>query len=172
MVSENVSLNQAHAIGTREQRFLGQDGWASSAARDALPVAAIVFTLILDVLLSLISIGSSSAFNAFPGIRTQGCMVSFIIAAVVSLEYHLFGRAKTSGIPPGLFSLGKARIPVTIVALAWSIVGFVFYFWPLYVEPSLEHFSWSVLVFGVVVVEALLYWFFEGRKEARHVGVI
>lgn len=72
-----------------------------------------------------------------------------------------------SELPWGPFRLGRAGIPITIVAIAYSILGAFFSMWPTTVKPNAESMNYCVLVFGAVMVFSLVFWLIYGRKHYK-----
>ena len=131
--------------------------------RKALPTYSILLTSTIISLLALINIGSTTAFNAFAGLTVQGFYSVFIISASVLLHKRLTTRR--SEIRWGPFSLGPFGVPIIIFALAYSVIGFFFSFWPPLVHPPVDEFNWSMVVFLSVVIISSIYW----HLRARHV---
>ena len=130
--------------------------------RTSMPIWSIVCSTIISLLLALINIGSSVAFNAFTGLVIAGFYSSFVIAASVILLRRL--TRKDIPIRWGPFRLGRAGIPVNVIAIAYSIVGIFFSFWPPGVDPTATTMNWSVAVYGGVLLFSLGFWAVHGRK--------
>ncbi|KAI9724642.1 MAG: hypothetical protein M1828_003511 [Chrysothrix sp. TS-e1954] len=147
----------------RENALPGSKTLAKIEPRRALPIFAIIFTGVINLLLALIEIGSTAAYNAFAGLTVQGFYTVFVIVACVSLHKKL--TTPSSDIVYGPFRLGFMGIPITIVALAYTLVGLTFSFWPPTTHPSLDEFNWAVVVYGASILSALVYY----QLQARHV---
>ena len=87
---------------------------------------------------------------------------SFIIAAAVMLHKRL--TTPSSNIPWGPFRLGAAGVPITIVAIAYSIVGMFFSMWPPFVDVTPSTMNYSSLVFGGALLISVAFWVGHGRK--------
>jgi len=133
--------------------------------RTRLPLYAIGVTTFINVLLSLINIGSSQAFQAFISLLIASYYSSFMIAASVMLRKRLTGEDKK--LPWGPFKLGRAGIPITVLAMAYTVVGLFFSFWPFtpFVTPELM--NWSILLFGAAMIFSLGFYAIYGRKQYR-----
>ena len=127
-----------------------------------MPIWSIVCSTTISLLLALINIGSSVAFNAFTGLVIAGYYSSFVIAASVILLKRL--TRQDIPIRWGPFSLGRAGIPVNVIAIAYSIIGIFFSFWPPGVKPTATTMNWSVAVYGGVLLFSLVFWAVHGRK--------
>ena len=128
--------------------------------KSSLPLVSIGICVIVNVLLALINIGSSAAFNAFTSVAVAAFYVSFIISAVVLLRRRL-AAAK---LPYGPFNMGRYSIPVTVFAIAYSLIGAFFSLWPQDAHPSLKDMNWSVVIFAGMLVFSIFYWFVAARK--------
>ena len=72
-----------------------------------------------------------------------------------------------SDLPWGPFRLGRAGVPVTVVAIAYSAFGAFFSIWPTSPNPDPQSMNYCILVFGAVIIFSLLFWFSYGRKYYR-----
>lgn len=112
------------------------------------------------MLLALINIGSSAAFNAFTSVAVSAFYVSFMISAITLLVRKLKGEQ----LRYGPFRLGRFGIPVTIFALSYSLIGAFFSLWPQTVAPTLKEMNWAVVIFAGIIFFSLLYWVVGARK--------
>lgn len=110
------------------------------------------------MLLGLINIGSSTAFNA---------VISLVVAAYYSTYFNaisLLTWRKLNGTAPepGPWTIGKMpSLIVNILTLIYIVIVFIFSFFPLVIEDlSLSSFNWAiVLYFGMVIIGIVLYLF-------------
>ena len=68
-------------------------------------------------------------------------------------------------LPWGPFKLGRFGVPVTIVAIAYSLLGGFFSLWPTTVNPTIVSMNYAVLVFGGVMVLSMGFWLIYGRRH-------
>lgn len=68
-----------------------------------IPLNAIMVSLVMTVALSLLNLGSSTAFNSIVGLLSGSGGVSYAISISCVLWRRLFGKP----LPPAPFSLGK-----------------------------------------------------------------
>jgi choline transport protein len=121
-------------------------------------------TLTFTVLLSLVLIGSDTAFNIIASLGASAILSSYIIS-ITCITYRKITGYK---LPPTRFPLGRAGLPINIVALCFLWLAFVLVFFPAEPDPTLEAANWSVLIYGVVVIFALLA--FVTRKRFTYVS--
>ncbi|RMY29702.1 hypothetical protein D0865_15449 [Hortaea werneckii] len=121
-----------------------------------LPIWALAFSVTITMLLGLINIGSSTAFNA---------VISLVVAAYYSSYFNaialLTWRKFNSTAPePGPWTIGKTpSLIVNIMTLVYIVIVFIFSFFPLTVtDLTPSSFNWAVvLYFGVVGIGIALY---------------
>ena len=116
----------------------------------------------INLLLALINIGPSVGFDAFISLIVASYYSSFILAAVVMLNKRL--TTPESELPWGPFRLGRAGVPVTVVAIAYSILVAFFSMWPTTVKPSAESMNYCVVMFAAVMIFSLFFWAVYGGK--------
>ena len=129
----------------------------------SLPLYSIGTTVIINLLLALINIGSSVGFDAFISLLIIGYYSSFILAASVMLHKRLTTPA--SDLPWGPFQLGRAGPAITVVAILYSVLVGFFTLWPPVSKPDAETMNYSVLVFGAALLFSMGFWVVYGRKH-------
>ena len=145
----------------RENGLPGSRLLAKVEPRTALPLPCIGLSAVISLLLALINIGSSTAFTA-----TSVMIAAFYSTYVISCSVLLHKRLNTpaSEMKYGPFSMGRAGVPVIILAMAYSILGIFFSFWPSTKEVTAKTMNWSVAVFGGAILFSLAFWAVHGRK--------
>ena len=93
-----------------------------------IPLRAVIVSLVVCALLSLINIGSSVAMAAINSLGSVAVLFSYLITISCLLWRRLFGAP----LPPRRWSLGKFGLPINIVALLFIIPLLFFDMWPLY----------------------------------------
>ncbi|KAL8829992.1 MAG: hypothetical protein Q9191_001688 [Dirinaria sp. TL-2023a] len=146
----------------RERGLPGSSVLARVDQRTSLPLYTIALTTLTSLLLALINIGSSKAFNALTSLVIAAFYSSFLISAACFLHKQL--TTPKAEIPYGLFTLGKASLPVIVLAIIFSVIGIFFSFWPTVSQVSAPTMNWSVVVFGGALTFSLLFWAVHGRK--------
>ncbi|KAF1948949.1 amino acid transporter [Byssothecium circinans] len=125
-----------------------------------IPLNAVIATLTITTLLSLIIIGSSIAFNVIISIGQVGTVGSYIFAISCIFRKRVVGEP----LLPSRFSLGRAGLAINTIALCFLAVAFVFPFFPLNKNPTPAEMNWNVLVTGFTLVVAVIYYFVRGHK--------
>ena len=136
----------------------------SRRAHTPIPVPAICLSTTTTLLLSLINLGSTAAFNAIAGVMIAALFTTYI----VSIGAFIRARLVTSGrLPPARFSLGRLGLPVNILAMAWLSFAIVFSFFPTADNPVPVDMNWSVVVLAGVLSFAVAAYCLHGRGMYR-----
>ncbi|PYH40614.1 putative amino acid permease [Aspergillus saccharolyticus JOP 1030-1] len=131
----------------------------STTTPDTVPFNALLGSTILQMLLGLINLGSTSTFTAFVSVSTNALSVAYAIPIALSLLHR---RREVSRAP---WTCGPVWGPlINVVSLAWIGLGLVLFSLPtaLPVSPASMNYAAVVLVglWGLAAV-----WFgIHGRK--------
>ncbi|KAE9368169.1 amino acid transporter-like protein [Stipitochalara longipes BDJ] len=127
-----------------------------------VPVPAIVAVTVVQMLLGLLYLGNSTAFNAVLSMAILGMYASYILPIVYMLVY---GRGKLDKEEFGPFSLGRAGLVINAVAVGWLVVAMVFSTFPS-VEPATpQNMNYAIVVMGGWLAIGTVYFFGWGRKK-------
>lgn len=135
-----------------------------------LPLNSYLVTTIITVLLSLINIGSSVAFNAVISLTVAGFMSTYLIPTALLLVRRIqAARGKIEPLPWGPWRLGVLGIPVNIIAVCWIIIIFIFSFFPSQPLPGLTYqtMNWSCLAYGATTLFAIGFWLVHGHRTFK-----
>nr|OQO19071.1 hypothetical protein B0A51_14967 [Rachicladosporium sp. CCFEE 5018] len=131
-------------------------------SRNNVPQNAVIITLCTTIIVSLIIIGSSIAFNIILSI----CNVSLIASYLICIATFLAKRIRSKGdLPARKFSLGRFGLPLNIAALAWLSLLLVFLLFPAAPHPEPAGMNWACLMFGVVILFAFGWYAVRARHE-------
>ncbi|KAI9732398.1 MAG: hypothetical protein M1834_001606 [Cirrosporium novae-zelandiae] len=126
-----------------------------------IPINAIMVSFMVSVLLSLINIGSTAAFNAVASL----CCCALFTSYWFSISCIVWRRLTGAYLPPARWSLGKWGLPLNIFSVLWLTFATIFLFFPTYKNPTAESMNWAIVIFsGVIGIALILYWF-----RGRHV---
>ncbi|MCJ1476211.1 hypothetical protein MMC13_004877 [Lambiella insularis] len=128
--------------------------------RTTLPLNAILLCAFCVALLGLINIGSTVAFNAIVSLTIAGLYGSYLIPILLLL----LKRAKNDAIRFGPWRMGRAGLPVNVVAVCFLLISIVFSFFPPGVPVNPVTMNWSVVVFWGAVILGLGYYAVRGRR--------
>ncbi|KAL1581783.1 hypothetical protein WHR41_09379 [Cladosporium halotolerans] len=145
----------------RDQGFPGSKFLEKVPAVWNIPINAILLSAIITSLLSLINLGSQTAFNAFNSLGTVSILFSYTITIACLIWRRLFGAP----LPPRRWSLGRVGLPVNVVALCLTTPMLFFYVWPVYFPVTMENMNWSSTMLGGVAILAYIYYVIQGRHS-------
>jgi choline transport protein len=111
-------------------------------------------------LLSLINIGSSTAFNAIISLATVALYVSYLIP-ILCLVLKRFSGNKIAW---GPWTLGRYGVFINIFALCYGIFICIFLPFPSQRPITSMNMNYASTVFVFVVVFAIVDWYLRGRK--------
>lgn len=124
-----------------------------------IPLNSVIFSFIVSILLALINIGSTVAFNSIASLGTGALMSSYII----SISCMFVKRWRNETLLPCKFSLGKSGIWINAISVLYLTFAFVVGFFPTFPHPTPDLMNWNVLIYGAVVVFSLVYYFIKGQ---------
>lgn len=128
-----------------------------------IPINAVLISLLVTVLLSLINIGSTVALNAVVSLT----VVSLIGSYMITISCVLLRRFHGPPLPPHRWSLGRYGAAINIAALCFLLPIFIFTFFPVATPVVASTMNWSIVLFGGIIIFATCYYF----AFARHVYV-
>lgn len=114
------------------------------------------------MLLGLINIGSTAAFNAILSLAVVGLQVSYLMPIVLLIWHRV---ASPSSIAWGPFRLGAAGVFVNAFAVLYLIFTSLFALFPPYQPVTAENMNYGSLVFGASLLFGLVYWSIWARKK-------
>lgn len=127
-----------------------------------LPVNAIALSCAISCLLSLINIGSETAFNAIISLNVAALMFTYGVSISCVIYRKTF---LPDSLPPRRWSLGRMGLAINITGLLYVLFALFWSFWPATTPTTLETFNWSVVIFVGIFVISLVMYTFKGRKE-------
>jgi amino acid transporter len=104
-----------------------------------LPVNAYILSTMVQVLLGLIYLGSSTAFNAFVGVAVMCLQASYAMPVAISLFHKRteftssrvsFGSSDPKAGEDGRFSLGRWGWVINAIAVSWTAFEIVLFSMP------------------------------------------
>ncbi|KAK3077828.1 hypothetical protein LTS18_009148, partial [Coniosporium uncinatum] len=129
-----------------------------------IPANAVWASCILSVLLNLLNLGSTSAFNAIVSLQLVALMFTYILSISCVLARRLKGPEH---LPHARWSLGRYGVAVNVTSIVYACFAFFWCFWPIMAEVDAESFNWAPVIFGVVTVTCLGMYVF-GRGESGY----
>lgn len=164
VIFSNISFNASTSRQTwafARDKGLPLHSWLSKVhPTKELPVNAVIFSCIFSAALSLINIGSNSAFNAIISLQIVAIMFTYSI----SISCVLYRRiSHPELLPQARWSLGRWGVPVNVSGLAYALFVFFWSFWPNATPVDITSMNWCVVMFFGVFFIALIMYFVRGR---------
>ncbi|KAI1632431.1 amino acid transporter [Biscogniauxia mediterranea] len=127
--------------------------WAKVDERHGTPIWALVLTTVVQMLLGLINLGSSSAFLAFVSVGVISLAVSYGIPVAISLYYK---RREVNG---ARWTMGRALGPaVNVLAIVWILFEVVLFSMPTALPVTVTSMNYAIVVFlGFMALSAIWY---------------
>ena len=150
--------------GLPGSRFLSQ-----VEPRTKLPLYSVGLSVLITMLLGLINIGSSAAFNAVASLVVSGYLGSYTLPMVLLLRRKIFNP---SSVHYGPWTLGRGLgIFCNAFGLVWIAIVMVFSFFPA-VRTGLtaQTMNWSCLLWGGTMIIGIVSYF--GYLRGRYNGPI
>lgn len=126
-----------------------------------IPLNAVLVSLLVTALLSLINIGSSAALNAILALTTVSLLTSYIVV----IGCVLLKRVRGQTLPYRRWSLGKLGGTINAIAMCFLLAVYVFMFFPLATPVTPASMNWAVVMFIGIMTFATLWYVVKGRKE-------
>ncbi|KAJ7769666.1 amino acid transporter [Mycena maculata] len=122
-----------------------------------IPLNAILLSTSIQLLLGLIYLGSSAAFNAFVGVAVMCLGSSYAMPVAISLAN---GRGEVRDSP---FSLGRLGAPLNTVAVVWAAFEMVLFSMPAVVPVTPTTMNYASVVFLAFALISAVWYVISGR---------
>lgn len=120
---------------------------------------AVIVSFCITILLSLINIGSTTAFNAIASLGTASLLSSYI----VSISCVFIKRWRNEQLPSARWSLGKYGAPINAFSVAYLLTVYIFSFFPEATPVTPSTMNWNILIYGFTVCFAIVFFMVKGR---------
>lgn len=123
-------------------------------AAGTYPVNSLIFVWVFVVLITLIALGSTVAFDAITSLQIMSLMFTYLVSLGCIIWRRLFGAP----LPPSRWSLGRAALPINIIGALYCIYLLIFLPWPQVIPVTPQNFNWaSVMFVGIMLLSAVYY---------------
>ena len=126
----------------------------------ALPLYSIAITVIISLLLALINIGSSTAFNAIVSLSVVSVLASYMIPIVLIVRRRILKEP----IRFGPWKMGRYGMVANIVGLIYAVVAFFFAFFPETAVVDAVDMNWACLVWGAAMLFCVFWYAVRARR--------
>lgn len=128
------------------------------------PTNAVLSIFVAVSLLSLINIGSTTAFNALISLTTLGFYFSY---AIPTTMFAIRRFSVTNPINFGPWTMGRFGLVINILTLAFCLFLIIFLPFPPVLPVTGENMNYASPVFGGVMILAVLNYFLRARKRFK-----
>ncbi|KAI3328018.1 amino acid transporter [Xylariaceae sp. AK1471] len=136
--------------------------WAKIDKRHGTPIWALVLTTVVQLLLGLINLGSSSAFLAFVSVGVISLAVSYGIPIAISLTYRRKEVNAAHWRMPRVIGFA-----VNILAVAWIIFELVLFSLPTVLPVTAASVNYAIVVFVGFMALSAVWYGIHARKVYR-----
>jgi choline transport protein len=126
-----------------------------------IPLNACAVTVVLTVLISLIVIGSTTAFNVITSLSSVGLLTSYIICIGCMARKRIMNET----LLPSRFSLGSWGLAINMTAIVFLSFCWVLLFFPSKPHPDAAEMNWTILIYGVTWILAIGYYHWKGKHN-------
>ncbi|KAK1702420.1 amino acid/polyamine transporter I [Colletotrichum acutatum] len=130
-----------------------------------IPTTAIVVTTCLLVLLGLINIGSTTAFNAILSLAVVSLQASYLFPIILVLWCRI---CCPETLVWGPWRLGRAGVAVNVAAVCYLVFTCGFLILPPFQPVNALNMNYAPVVLGAALLFGAFYWLLRARK--RYVG--
>lgn len=163
-ISITVAASRTTWAFARDEAIPFSSLWSKIHDRHDTPIWALALTTLVEMLLGLIYLGSSSAFNAFVAVGVIALAVSYGIPIMLSM---LDGRKGVNTAPWGY---GKTiGWIVNVIAVAWISFELVLFSMPPAIPVTPVTMNYAIVVFvGFMAISAAWYFIHARRGKSIH----
>jgi len=126
-----------------------------------MPLNALGLTVAISFILSLIYIGSSTAFNAIISLTAIALHVSYILP----IAFIMLRKIRGPPIEFGPFKLGKWGIPINLFSLAYLIFVIIWMPFPTMLPVTGSNMNYAGPILLVFIFGAIADWVISGQKR-------
>ena len=122
---------------------------------------ALALVGVITVLLSIVYIISTTAFNALIALQAMALAVSY----VPPIFFIMVRKMRGEPLPDGPYKLGRYGVYVNLLALLYLIYIIIWMPFPSVLPIDGKTMNYAGPLLGAVIVGALLDWVISGRKR-------
>ncbi|CAK1358973.1 unnamed protein product [Cercospora beticola] len=126
-----------------------------------IPLNAVLISLLVTSLLSLINIGSTAALNAILALTAVSLLTSYIVV----IGCVLLKRLRRQPLPNRRWSLGRWGGVVNAIALCFLLMIYCWMFFPAATPVEPESMNWAIVMFVGIMAIATVWYFVKGHKS-------
>ncbi|OAL23813.1 hypothetical protein AYO22_06132 [Fonsecaea multimorphosa] len=128
--------------------------------KQRIPVRSVWLPVFIVMLLALLNIGSSIAFNVIVALSTLGLYQSYLMAIACMIWARYKGRVEPSG-----WSLGRWGVYINVFAVVYSAYIMVFLCFPSFLPINGSDMNYALPINAFVQLVTLALWFLWGKRN-------
>jgi len=128
-----------------------------------MPVRAVGLTTAITMLLLLIPIGSTTAFNAFISLATVGLYFSYTVPCL----FAFLQRLNKEEVAHSPYSMGRWGIWLNGAGFVYGTFVLIFACFPPVLPVTAVNMNYSGSIMGFVMLVALVDWALRGRYKFK-----
>ena len=137
--------------------------FAHVSKEQQIPVRMVVLISILEALLGLLYLGSTTAFNAVLSMSILGMYTSYLLPIIFMLVQRY---TRNTSIPRGVFRLGHMGGYITnFASVFWLMFAMIFSTFPNYEPVNAQNMNYSVVVMSGWLVFGGVYYYAGGNHR-------
>ncbi|EGP82673.1 unnamed protein product [Zymoseptoria tritici ST99CH_3D1] len=125
-----------------------------------MPLNAMMLSMIIQIALALIYLGSTAAFNAFNGAGVIFLTLSYVIPVAIS-----FFRGRSKTLVGAKYNLGIFGAFCNVVSIAWCAFAIPLFCMPSFLPITKELMNYASVVFVAGIAASALSYVFYGRTH-------
>ncbi|KAF2790260.1 amino acid transporter-like protein [Melanomma pulvis-pyrius CBS 109.77] len=129
--------------------------------KHGVPFNSVYLSSVLAGVLCLINLGSTLAFNIIVSLTLLAILSTYML----SIGCLIHKRLLNERLPTARWSLGRFGLPINIFAFFYSGFVIIFSCFPVAVPVTLDTANWAPLVWGGVILLAVVAYFLHGRTH-------
>ncbi|KAF5867535.1 putative gaba permease protein [Botrytis fragariae] len=134
----------------------------------ALPIYSILVSAVISLLLALINIGSTAAFNSIVSVNVAAFFTSYMIPIILILKKRLRKDPIKDKIHWGPWKLGPILGPIANIAgLIYSTITMFFSFWPNTQVVTPVTMNWSCVIFVAAILYSVVFYMIWGKHAYK-----
>ncbi|GAB7356825.1 hypothetical protein MBLNU459_g7703t2 [Dothideomycetes sp. NU459] len=161
-VAFNLSTSRQTFAFARDHGLPFSEWIARVEPNRKVPQNALFMTCAITILLTMINIGSSTAFYALVSLNVSTLMISYIMSIGTLIWTRL---TNPDALPRARWSLGSWGLSINIVAVVYALFVMFWSFWPESTPTDAPSFNWSSVIFVAVVIGAFGDYYMRGRRN-------
>jgi choline transport protein len=126
-----------------------------------VPLNAIALVIAVVVLLTLITVGNTTAFFAILSLNTLALYLSYLMPIV----FFTLTKLRGGHIPYGPFRLGKFGLAINVFAIVYAVFIIIFLPFPPIVPVTGKNMNYAGPIMGAIIVFAIADYMIGGSKR-------